>query len=417
MIRLMAFFVAGDGRGRDDDPVAGLDLHLLVAGEGHAVEGGHILALGAGGDDDDLVLGQVLDGTDVHQRPGGDLQVTQLHGDLQHVFHAPAGDGHLAAILVGHIDKVLQPVGVGGKGGDDDPLVAVLELPVKALCHLSLRGGVAGPLHIGGVAQQSQDALLAQLAQTAQIGDALRGGGVDLEVTGHHHGAHRGLDGEGHGVGDGVVHVDEFYLEAPGLDHLAGLMGEHLHLAGQVKFVQLPLHQADGQPRAVDGHFDILHQVGNAADMILVAVGQEKTPQFVLVLYQIGGVGNDRVNAVHIVFREAHTAVYHDHVPAILQNGDIFADFVQAAQRDDFQFFAQIISLRYFKIDMNMAGGRHTKRAARVKWQQKQQPTRAPSPTPSRRTQKCPGAAQICVWPRAAGTAYAWGKVQFQWTL
>ena len=32
-------FVAGDGRGRDDDMVARLDFHLPVTGEGHAVQG------------------------------------------------------------------------------------------------------------------------------------------------------------------------------------------------------------------------------------------------------------------------------------------------------------------------------------------------------------------------------------------
>ena len=50
-------FVAWNGGGGDDDPVAGLDLHMLVSGEGHAVQCRHIFALGAGGDNDHLVLG------------------------------------------------------------------------------------------------------------------------------------------------------------------------------------------------------------------------------------------------------------------------------------------------------------------------------------------------------------------------
>ena len=47
--------VAGDGAGGDDHLVAGADVHLLVGGEGHAVQGAHLLALGAGGDDDLLL--------------------------------------------------------------------------------------------------------------------------------------------------------------------------------------------------------------------------------------------------------------------------------------------------------------------------------------------------------------------------
>ena len=133
-------------------------------------------------------------------------------------------------------------MGVGGEGGNDDSLVAVFKLPVKGVGHLGFRGGIAGALHVGGVAQQRQNAFLAQLTQPSQIGNALGGGGVDLEVAGHHHRAHGGLDGKGHGVGNGMVHVDKLHLEASGLDHFAGLMGEQLDLADQVKFLQLPLY-------------------------------------------------------------------------------------------------------------------------------------------------------------------------------
>ena len=57
--------VAGDGARRDDDAVAGADLDLLVLGERHAVQGGHLLALRAGGDDDLLFQRHRLDLVDV----------------------------------------------------------------------------------------------------------------------------------------------------------------------------------------------------------------------------------------------------------------------------------------------------------------------------------------------------------------
>ena len=61
--------------------------------------------------------------------------------------------------------------------------------------------------HIGGVRQQCLDALLPQLAEAGKVDDLpVDGGGVDLEVAGVDHGAHVGVDGKGHGVGDGVVH-------------------------------------------------------------------------------------------------------------------------------------------------------------------------------------------------------------------
>ena len=56
-------FVAGNGGGGNNDPVAGSDVHLLVGAERHPVQGGHILTLRAGGDNDNLILGQALDGS------------------------------------------------------------------------------------------------------------------------------------------------------------------------------------------------------------------------------------------------------------------------------------------------------------------------------------------------------------------
>ena len=77
--------------------------------------------------------------------------------------------------------------------------------------------------------------------------------------------------------------------------------------------------------------------------MVFVSVGDEHTPQLLLVCHQIGKVGDYQIHAVHILFGKAHTAVHHDHVLAILQHRDVLADLIQSAQRDYFQFFCQLI--------------------------------------------------------------------------
>ena len=53
--------VARDGGGGNDHFITGLDVYLAVGGEGHPGQGGHSLALTAGGDDAHLVFGQRLD--------------------------------------------------------------------------------------------------------------------------------------------------------------------------------------------------------------------------------------------------------------------------------------------------------------------------------------------------------------------
>ena len=48
--------VAGDGGGGQNHPVPGLNVHLPVGGEGNPGQGGHALALAAGGDDAHLAF-------------------------------------------------------------------------------------------------------------------------------------------------------------------------------------------------------------------------------------------------------------------------------------------------------------------------------------------------------------------------
>ena len=335
-------FVAGNGRGGDQHPVAGLDLHLTVAGEGHAVQGRHVFALGAGGDDHLLVLGNGLDGVDIHQGVFWDVHVSQLCGNPHHVLHAPSGDGNLPAVLGGKVDDGLDPVHVGGEGGDDDPPVAAADETVQALCHLDLRGGISLPLHVGGVAQQGQNALVAQGAKPGKICDpAVQRRGIDLEIAGHDHHTHRGVDGKGHSIGDGMVHMDEFHLEAACLHRLPRLMGDDGSGVQQIMLLQLDLDQAGSQTGGMQRRVHLLEHIGQTADVVLMAVSQEKATELMPVLHQVGNVGHHQVHTVHVVLREAQTAVHHDHVVSIFQDGDVFPDLVQPAQGNDFQFFSQ----------------------------------------------------------------------------
>ena len=335
--------VAGNGGGGDDDLVPRLDVHLPVGGEGHPGERRHGLTLAAGGNDAHLVLGQGLDLGQVHEHPVGDLHIAQLGGYLHGVLHGPAGDRYLAAVPGCHIDDLLQAVHVGGEGGDDDALLAALEQGVKRVAHAALATGVAWALHVGGVGQQSQHPLLPQCAESGQVDHApLDGGGVDLEVAGVDDGAHRALDGEGHRVGDGVVHVDELNGELARLDHVPRLAGDHLGLGHQVVLLQLQLDQARAHAGGVNGGVDGPQHIGDGSDVVLVAVGDEDAPDLALVFDQIAHIRNDHVDAVHIVIREPHSAVHdHDVVPVLI-DGQVFPDLIQASQRYDFQFFCHI---------------------------------------------------------------------------
>ena len=83
--------------------------------------------------------------------------------------------------------------------------------------------------------------------------------------------------------------------------------------------------------------------------MVLVSVGDEQPPDTALVLDEVCGVGDDQVDAVHVPVREAHAAVHHDDLSAVLIDGHVLADLVEAAKRDDFHFFCQNFALLLMK--------------------------------------------------------------------
>ena len=351
--------IAGNGGGGNNDLVLGADVDLLMGGEGHAVQGAHFLALAAGGDDDLLLGRQALDAVDVHHRALGQLHIPQLRGHLHDVLHAAAGDGHLPPAGGGGVDDLLDAVDIAGEGGDDNALFAPSELPDKRLAHGALAHGIARALHVGGVRQQGQDTLLAQGAEPGQVDDLpVDGSGVDLEVSGVDHGAHAGMDGEGHGVGDGVVHMDELHLELAGLHGLACLHRHQLGAVQQPVLLELQLDESGGEAGAVNGHVDLLEHIGDGPNVILVAVGDEQAPQPGLVFHQIRHIGDDAVDAVHVVAGEGHAAVHHDDLAAVLIGGHVLADLIQTAQRDDFQFFCHIFCKFSFIVGCSPHGTR-----------------------------------------------------------
>ena len=73
--------------------------------------------------------------------------------------------------------------------------------------------------------------------------------------------------------------------------------------------------------------------------MVLMAMGDEKAADTGTVLDEVGHIGDDEVDAVHVVPGEGHAAVHHDDLTAALIGGHVLADLIQTAQGNDFQFF------------------------------------------------------------------------------
>ena len=197
------------------------------------------------------------------------------------------------------VQNLLNAVDVGGKGGDDDTFLTALELPHKGLSHGAFAEGVAGAFHIGGVRAQGQHPRLPQSSQPRQVNHfPVDGRGVNLEVAGMHHRAHMGMNGKGHGIRDGVIHMDELHRELSCPDGLSSVHSNQLGTPHQPVFLQFELYQPGGEARAVNGHIHLLEDVRNRPHMVLVPVGDEQAPYAGAVLDEVGHVGDNAVNAV-----------------------------------------------------------------------------------------------------------------------
>ena len=275
----------------------------------------------------------------VHHDALRDVNIVQLRSDAHDVFHAASRDTDLPLVFCSDVDDLLQAVNIRGKGRDDNALVAVFKKLVEAVPYPAFRRGIARTLHVCGVGQQSQNALVSELAEPRQVDHAaLNGGDVDLEVAGLDDGADRGFDRQRHRVGDAVVDVDELDLEAAELEPVARFFGEDLRVIQQVVLLQLQLNDGCGQRCGVDGNVQLTQHVRDSADVILMPMRNDHAADVIPVALQVRDVRNDHIHAVEALIRKAHTAVNQNDVFSILVDGQVFADFAQTAERNDFQF-------------------------------------------------------------------------------
>ena len=104
----------------------------------------------------------------------------------------------------------------------------------------------------------------------------------------------------------------------------------------ELVLLDLVAEQAAGEGAGVDRHARELGQhVRQAADVVLVGVGDEEGPDVGAVLLEVGDVGDDEVDAEHLLVGEHEPAVDDDDVVAVLEHVHVLADLAHPAERDD----------------------------------------------------------------------------------
>ncbi len=92
-----------------------------------------------------------------------------------------------------------------------------------------------------------------------------------------------------------------------------------------------------GQRRAEDRRLNPTQHVGQAANVVLVAVGEEDRLELLAVLFDVSNVRDHEVDAEHLLLREHEAGIDGDHVVAVLEQHHVLADLSQTAKRDNAQ--------------------------------------------------------------------------------
>ena len=135
------------------------------------------------------------------------------------------------------------------------------------------------------------------------------------------------------GIGDRVVHSYKFNAHTAHSDILTGYDHVQRTLRQYAVLTELSLDKSERQPCAVYGYVYLLKEVGECAYVVLVTVRQHNTPYLLPVLFEIGEVGDNKIDTEHIVIGKSKSAIYDEYIVTALVNVDVFAYLVYAAER------------------------------------------------------------------------------------
>ena len=233
-------FVAGDCAGRKHHQIVGIERNLCVIGECHAVKRRHGFALAARCNQRQLARLVAFNLVDVDQNTCGDLHISQFNCRADDVQHAAPGDGDLPFMPRAGVDDLLNTVYIGRECCNDDALLQMGGEDIfQRRADLLFGRRVSGTLCVGRFAQEHQDALAPQLTQTDDVHHvAVNRRGVQLEVAGVDQGSERGVQCDCAGIGNGVVHVNEFRFDCAEFHPVARLDGPQIRFPGQGVLLQ-----------------------------------------------------------------------------------------------------------------------------------------------------------------------------------
>ena len=146
--------------------------------------------------------------------------------------------------------------------------------------------------------------------------------------------AHRGVNRQCNGAGDGVVGFNKLHLKAADFYLIPRINGIQLRF---VEFVLLKLifNKRTGKLCAVHGRINTRKHIRKRADMIFMSVSYKVRPYLIAIALQICHIRDDKINSVHVLPREYRTAINNHDVVSVLDGRHILSDLINATQRNN----------------------------------------------------------------------------------
>ena len=122
--------------------------------------------------------------------------------------------------------------------------------------------------------------------------------------------------------------------ERPEGEAAAGKDLDQLGVVEQAMLFELAFDEGEGELGAVDGDVELGEDPGQAADVVLVAVGEDDGADFVAVLDEIADVGDDDVDAEELFFGEHQAGIDDDDVILPAEGQAVHTELTQAPEGD-----------------------------------------------------------------------------------
>ena len=141
--------------------------------------------------------------------------------------------------------------------------------------------------------------------------------------------AERRAHGQRDAVDGAVRNGYKFDFERVDFDEAAGHDFTQRRGVEKAGFVEALFDQREREARAVHRNVEVAKDVGKRADVVFVAVGQYDRADEMAILFEIGDVGNDEVDAEEFGFWEHHSGVDDDDVVAEAQHHHVHSEFAE----------------------------------------------------------------------------------------